>query len=173
MKTYQLEDIFKFAVDVEEQGKQFYDAGSLQAEKDEVKDLFAWLAKEEMKHAKKFLKFQKGYSRKGGSFKADARLDELLNTYMRGMIFPDPTDLQEVLGRKDRNPMLSLVKAAMGVETNSVLFYEEMKSLLGEEETKDALSRIIKEEQGHLIKLKGVRLELDPYYSAIKYGSWF
>jgi rubrerythrin len=173
MKTYQLEDIFKFAVDVEEQGKRFYEAGSLQAEKDEVKDLFAWLAKEEMKHAKKFLKFQKSYSRKGGSFKADARLDELLNTYMRGMIFPALTDLQEDLGRKDRNPMLSLVKAAMGVETNSVLFYEEMKSLLGEEETKDALSRIIKEEQGHLIKLKGVRLELDPYYSAIKYGSWF
>jgi len=173
MKTYPLEDVFKFAVDVEEQGKRFYDAGSLQAEKDEVKDLFAWLAKEEMKHAKKFLRFQKAYSRKEESFKADARLDGLLNTYMRGMIFPDLPDLKEVLGRKDRNPMLSLVKAAMGVETNSILFYEEMKSLLGEEETKDALSKIIKEEQGHLIKLKGVRLELDPYYSAIRYGSWF
>lgn len=173
MKTYKLEDIFQFAVDVEEQGKRFYDAGSGQAEKDEVRDLFAWLAKEEMKHAKKFLKFQEAYSRKGGSFQADARLDGLLNTYMRGMIFPDLADLKEVLGRKDRNPMLSLVKAAMGVETNSILFYEEMKALLGEEETKDALSKIVKEEKGHLIKLKGVRLELDPYYSAIKYGSWF
>jgi len=173
MKTYQLEDIFKFAVDVEEQGKRFYDAGSQQAGRDEVKDLFAWLAKEEMKHAKKFLKFQKAYSRKGDSFKADARLDGLLNTYMRGMIFPDLANVKEDLARMDRNPMLSLVRTAMGVETNSILFYEEMKSLLGEEETKDALSKIVREEQGHLVKLKGVRLNLDPYYSAIKYGSWF
>ncbi len=173
MKTCQLEDVFQFAVDVEEQGQRFYDAGSAQAEKDEVKDLFTWLAKEEMKHAKRFLKFQKSYSRKKKSFQADARLDGLLNTYMRGMIFSDLAGLKEVLGRKDRSPMLSLVRAAMDVETNSILFYEEMKSLLAEEETKDALSKIVKEEQGHLVKLKGVRLELDPYYSAIKYGSWF
>jgi len=172
MRTYKLEEIFKFAVDVEEQGRQYYEDGSMKAERDDVKDLFAWLAKQETKHAKKFLKFQEAYSRKGGSFKADERLDGLLNTYMRGMLFPS-LDVKKELGREDRNPMLTLVKIAMDVETNSILFYQEMKSLLGAEETKDALDKIIKEEQGHLVKLKGVRLELDPYYAAIKYGSWF
>jgi rubrerythrin len=92
---------------------------------------------------------------------------------MRGMIFPGLADLREVLGQKDHNPVLLLVRAAMGVETNSILFYEQMKALLGEEETKDALSKIVREEQGHLIKLKSMRLELDPYYSTLRYGRWF
>jgi rubrerythrin len=173
MKTYKLEDVFKFAVDVEEQGIRFYDDAAMQAENGEAKDLFIWLAKQEMKHARRFLKFHNSYSRRGASFKADARLDGLLGTYMRGMLFPDLADVKEALGRKNRNPLLSLVKIAMEVETNSVLFYGEMKSILDEDETKDVLSKIIKEEQGHLIKLKALRLELDPYYTALKYGNWF
>jgi rubrerythrin len=92
---------------------------------------------------------------------------------MRGMIFPDRAKLREAIGQRDRNPLLSLIRIAMEVEANSVMFYQEMSSLLAEAEAKEALAKIVKEEQGHLIKLKQRRLELDPYYAALKYGSWF
>lgn len=173
MKTYKLEDIFGFAVEVEEQGQRFYEAASADAKTDEEKDLFAYLSKAETKHAKRFLKFQASYARKGGAVTADAHFSALLDTLMRGMIFPDRAKLREAIGQRDRNPLLSLIRIAMEVEANSVMFYQEMSSLLAEAEAKEALAKIVKEEQGHLIKLKQRRLEVDPYYAALKYGSWF
>ena len=173
MKTYKLEDIFGFAADVEERGKQFYENASAQADAKDAKGLFAYLSKAETKHAKKFLKFHKAYSRKGTSFRGDSRLEAMFDTLMRGMLFPRLEEVKEAIGKADRNPLVSLLRLAMGVETNSILFYQEMSSVLDETETKDAVSKIVKEEQGHLIKLRGLRMEIDPYYSALKFGSWF
>lgn len=92
---------------------------------------------------------------------------------MRGMLFPDIGAAKDALGQTDRKPLVSLAKVAMDVETNTILFYQEMSSLIEEAETKNALSKIIKEEQDHLIKIKNIRVDLDPFYASVKYGRFF
>jgi len=172
MKTYKLEEIFQFAVGVEEEGKRFYDEAAEQAQGKEAKELFVYLGKQEAKHAQKFLKFHAAYARKRASFQADGRLRELLETLMRGMIFPPMSQMKEALGDQDTRPLLPIIRLAMGVETHSILFYQEVNSLVSEAETKKAISQIVQEEENHLVKLKNLRMDLDPYYAASKYGRW-
>jgi rubrerythrin len=173
MKTYKLEEIFQFAVEAEKQGERFYEHAAADAPDKEVKDLFVSLGKAEVKHAKKFMKFHDYYARKKASFKADEIFNSLLDTLMRGMLFPEQVEVKGTLQQADRDPVLSAVKIGMDVETHSILFYQELSSLVKEEETREALSKIIKEEHSHLIRLKGLRIELDPYYAAVKFGTWF
>ena len=172
MKTYKLEDIFKFAFNVEEHGKRFYQAASIYARDKDIKGLFLYLSKAEVKHAKIFLKFYKIYSKKNSFFPADERFEELLDTLFRGMLFPDISEIRDVLAKKSKR-ILSILKIAMEVETNTIIFYQNIKELIRPAQVKLALDKIIKEEQKHLIKLKNLRVDLDPLYAGIQYGRFF
>jgi len=68
----------------------------------------------------------------------------LLDTLMRAVLFPELAEVQKALGQSRNNPLLRLVTVAMGVETNSILFHQEINSTLEEAETKHALSKSLK-----------------------------
>jgi rubrerythrin len=172
MKTYKLEDIFKFACRTEEQGKVFYETTATSAQDKEIKDLFLYLSKAEITHAKTFLKFYNLYSKTHSTFPADERFEELLDVLLRGVLFPDISEMQSILTRENKR-LVSILKLAMEVETNTIIFYRNIKEVIRTPEVKEALYIIIKEEEDHLIKLKNLRVDLDPLYAGIKYGKFF
>lgn len=61
----------------------------------------------------------------------------------------------------------------MEVEINTIIFYQKIKEMVKVKQVKQVLDKIIQEEERHLIKLKNIRLDLDPFYAAIKYGKFF
>ena len=171
MKTYALRDIFKFIIAVEEEGNAFYKAVATATEGKLLKDLFISLSKQEVKHAKIFLKLYKSYDEKGVNFTAGEELSELLDTLMRGLLFPDISEVRDAL-RKKRD-LVSVIKIAMDVELNTILFYQRIKELLAQKQTKAILQKVIAEEEKHLIRLKNTRLEFDALYAGLRYGKFF
>jgi rubrerythrin len=61
----------------------------------------------------------------------------------------------------------------MDVELNTIIFYQKIKEFIRSKQAKEALDKIISEEERHLVKLKNIRLDLDPSYAGIKYGKFF
>jgi len=173
MKTYKIEDIFRLSINLEEQGKKFYEVAAKEAEEKRIQNLFIYLARAEVKHAKTFFKLYKIYAKKNGTFPADERFDDFLDTVVRGLLFPDISEIRDTLSNKGKKNIINMVKIAMDIETNTIIFYQKIRELVRPLKIKEALNKIIKEEEKHLIKLKNLRLDLDPLYAGITYGKFF
>jgi rubrerythrin len=158
---------------MEEQGKIFYDTVSTYAEDQKTKKLFDYLKDQEEEHAKTFLKFCNLYSKKKSSFSLDEHSEGVLDTLLRGLLLPDISEVRDTLAKKKSEGILSIIKIAMDVELNTIIFYQKLKEAIGEKETGEALHKIIKEEESHLVKLKNLRANLDPFYAGIEYGRFF
>ena len=171
MKTYNLEDIFKFAINMEGQGKVFYDAVSDNTEDKKAKELFSYLGKQETEHAKTFGRLYNIYAKKGSSFSADEHFEEVLDTLFRGLLVPDISEVRDALVRKKR--ITSIIKIGMDVELNTILFYKKLKESIGAGEAGKALEKIIAEEENHLVRLKNLRIDVDPFYAGIEYAKFF
>ena len=173
MKSYKLEEVFRLAINMEEQGRNFYQAASQYARQKSIKNLFSFLAKEEVRHAKVFLKLYKIYARKKSFFPVDARLEEFLDTLLRGLLVPDIAEVRDALLKNNKSKLTALIRIAMDVELNTILFYQKLKEIVRGPAVKEALTKIIREEEKHLVRLKNVRLDLDPFYAGLQYGTFF
>ena len=173
MNTYALEDIFKFAINTEEQGRQFYETASQCVRQKSVKNVFSYLARAEAKHARVFLKFCKIYAKKKSFFKVDEAFEEVLDGLLRGLSLPDISEVRDTLIKHRQEELISIIKIAMDVELNTILFYQKLKEGVRGVEPRAALDKIIKEEEQHLVKLKNLRLDCDPFYAGLKYGKFF
>lgn len=173
MNTCKLEDIFRFAIEMEEQGKIFYDTVSTYTEDQKIKKLFGYLKDQEEKHAKTFLKFYNLYSKKKLSFSLNEHSAEVLDVLLRGLLLPDISEVRDTLAKNKNEDIISIIRISMDVEINTVIFYQRLKEIIGEEETDKALDKIIKEEESHLVKLKNLRADLDPLYASLEYGKFF
>ncbi|MBP7087876.1 MAG: ferritin family protein [Candidatus Omnitrophica bacterium] len=173
MKIYKIEEIFKLAINLEERGQKFYEASADYADKKTIKDIFSNLAKAEVKHAKTFFKLYQVYSKKESTFSADERFEELMDTFLRELVFPDISEVRDSLFKKDKNNLITIIKIAMEIELNTIIFYQRIRELIRPTPVKEILGKIIKEEEKHLIDLKNSRLEIDQLYAGIKYGKFF
>ncbi|MCK4908767.1 MAG: ferritin family protein [Planctomycetes bacterium] len=172
MKAYKLSDVFKFAIKIERDGKKFYDSAVQLTRDVKQRYLFRHLSKEEVKHAQTFRKFYKQAFYQKVFFAADERLEGLLDGLARGIVIPDVAEIVGALKKSD-NKVLTIIKVAMDVETNTILFYQEIHDAIKVAQAKQAFKRIIKEEKTHLVKLRNLRLDLDPVYAAVRYGKFF
>lgn len=173
MKAYALADIFKFVVGVEEEGNVFYKTVAASMTVKRLKDLFTSLAAQEVKHAKIFLKLYKAHAGKNTDFSASEELSELLDTLTRGLLFPDLSEVRDTLAGKSRDAAVAVIRIAMEVELNTILLYRTIRELLAESQTKAVLDAVIQEEEKHLVRLKRVRLDIDPLYAGLRYGKFF
>jgi len=171
MKTYKLKDIFGFSVNVEEQGHNFYEKVTDCTGDKRIKKLFDYLGKQEVEHAKVFLKFHHLYSKGDTSIEAGDELIDVLDVVIRGLIFPDISEVRDSLAKEEG--LVNVLKIAMEVELNSIIFYQKVKDLIKSKQAKQALGKIINEEESHLVKLKDLRMDFDPLYAGLKYGKFF
>lgn len=173
MSQHRLEEIFKFAFQVEIQGKKFYANVSGFAQKKQAQDVFAYLSKAEEKHARIFQNFFNIYVKKKTSFTADDGFAELLDALARGLLFPDLTEMQYILNKDEKENITAIIKIAMDVEVNTILFYQRIKERIRQKPVQNAVNKIIKEEESHLVDLRNLRLDLDPLYAGLQYGRFF
>lgn len=135
-------ELLGIALKIEGAGYSYYSKLS-QTSTDKVKELFNELAGEERVHAQTFEQILKGYEDKN-----IAPLNEeeygYAKTYAQEIIFPKLADEKVPPSFKDA------IKKAIEVEKDSIIFYNEIKSLVP---NKEAIEKIIKEEEKHLKKL--------------------
>jgi rubrerythrin len=149
-------EVFEFAVKVEENGERFYRSFADRFQEPIQRELFNFLAKEESRHRKTFEKLSEEIQQKTAVTSYPDEYTSYLQAYADSLIFTD-TSLKKELER------IKNVKEAceFGIrrELDSILYYQEIKNFVPEQE-RDRIDSIIAEERRHFIKLTEMKREL-------------
>jgi len=148
---YTISEIIDIALGLEETGYKFYTACAENFNDEEVRDVFSFLAKEELVHLATFRDLLKDGGKVSGVFTDEYYL--YMKSIGGGRIFHEKEINFENFLDSIKTPSDAIRKAFLD-EKEAILFYSEMKNLFkGDPETTDILDRIIEEERKHVLVL--------------------
>ncbi|MCE5335109.1 MAG: ferritin family protein [Desulfobacteraceae bacterium] len=146
-------EVFKIAIQIEENGKRFYEQSQRLFENAGVKSLFSDLARQEVEHKAKFesLKAQLPPEATTSTvWDPDNELDQYIKMMADGHVFVSGKDLEERLATiKNTKDALNL---AIEFEKDSVLFFLSLEDVAGAKD-QELIKSLVKEEQAHLKRL--------------------
>ncbi|OHD57061.1 MAG: hypothetical protein A2Y33_09040 [Spirochaetes bacterium GWF1_51_8] len=148
LKGLSAQDIYGFAIDFEQTGRELYDNIALIVKDPEIRELFKKLADAEEEHRKKFVQ---RLSEIKGILKynsPDQNTQEIFKFFRSNMFS------KEILSEKLRHlkDIESIFEFAMGLELDNVLFYGEIKRIVRIDEH-EFLDEIIDDERAHFIHI--------------------
>jgi rubrerythrin len=151
-------EVLQMAVELEKKGKAFYDS-VVAAQKDaKTKEIFQFLADEEVRHEKVFRTMLKDVETKTDQSPYD---DTEMVLYFRSLIdrkiFPSEEEgpsLNEVV----RDPG-SAIRIALSLEKDAVLFFNELLHVSDKKDHK-VIGKIIEEERDHIHRILLLKSDL-------------
>ncbi len=153
MSLFEPSEVFQFAIRIEENGEKFYRQMVQKFDHPKVKELFSFLADEEMKHKKiyeemvsKIEKYEPFETFPGEYF-------TYLRAYADNIIFTQKKFDEEIANIKDID---AAIDCAINAELDSILYYQEVKNLISENQRK-TIDGIIEEERRHFVKLSEIK----------------
>jgi rubrerythrin len=147
-------EVFQIGIEIEENGKAFYDKAQKIIEDAGVKGLFADLASQEVEHKKRFelLKAQLPPEVQTATVNDP---DNELYSYIRMMadqhVFRSSAEVDEQLSRV--KTAADALRLAIQFEKDSVLFFLSMQDATCEDKGRELINMLVKEEQEHLKRL--------------------
>lgn len=157
LKYLNADELFKVAMNIEQQGMDFYQIAFQKSILTKTKEIFEFLKKEEKKHYETFKKMNIEIQK----IKFRPRdLDEEISLYLRSLvdsgIFENilPRTLWQEITDKDA------INIGIQVEKTSILFYSGILSITEEQSAKVAVEKIIHEEKLHLVTLSTLWKEI-------------
>jgi len=142
-------EILEFAVAIERTGEEFYRRAEEKFEDPKVRETFRFLALEEVAHERTFAAM---LDRVGRFDAGDAYNDDYfayLHAYVDNVVFSQKKAMEMLSAVTDAE---TAIRFAMQRETDSILFYLELRNLVPEAE-RAALDHIVEEERSHFRKL--------------------
>ncbi len=153
MSAFTAAQALEMAMQIERNGEAFYRAAITKASDPQVKALFADLALAEQKHFAIFREMA-GHPgealRTGDGVTAGDDYGSYVEAALDNALFGGP-DKALAMAEQARDWRLAL-QAAIGFEKDTLLFFFDLRDLVGEED-RPTLSAIIGEEKGHLHRL--------------------
>jgi rubrerythrin len=152
--AFNAQEVFQIAMEIEENGRAFYEKAQGRIDDEEVKAIFKDLAIQEVEHKKRFeeLKAQLP-SETASPTVQDPNQD--LNQYLKMMadehVFRTSENVDAQL--ETINSGEDALKLAIQFEKDSVIFFLSMQDATDEGKGRDYINLLVKEEQGHLRKL--------------------
>ncbi len=150
-------EIVQFGIEIEKNGKDFYDVLVRQSKNSKARGVFEYLAGEEEKHIATFQKvldklekYQPPESYPGEYF---AYMDALADDYVFTQKNKGKEIARRITGDKEA------ADTGMGFEKDSILFYEGMKKVVPEHDHK-VLDELIGQEQKHMRQLCDLKKSL-------------
>lgn len=156
MAIFEVKEIFKFAIRIEENGEKFYRFASELVGDDEIKKVFNYLADEEIKHKEIFTDFLSEITKDVSFDDYSEEYFDYLRCYIDNVIF---TEEQLEKQRGEVKDVLSAVEFAMQRELDSILYYHEVEKFVSESK-KSLIDKIIAEERKHYAKLSEMKKNL-------------
>ena len=144
MKTFDVSEIFQFAIGIEENGEKFYRHAAQMTEDAKMKEAFNSLADDETEHKQTFEDMVSNVRKYDPSEFYPEEYFEHLRAYVDGTVF---TEVQEM-----PTDTHSAIKFAIQRELDSILYYQEIKNFVTEDQH-DLIDEIIEEERKHFLKL--------------------
>ncbi len=154
---FNAEEILEMAAQIESKGAKFY----RKAAKYNVqgRDLLLQIAAQEDLHFKTFAEMRKMLppNEKGG-FDPYGETDLYVKAMVSGYAFEINQDPAEALTGKES--LQDLIKIAIGMEKDSIVFYLGLKQMVAPAMGKDKIDAIVKDEMAHIAWLSDKRAEL-------------
>ena len=134
-------------------GEKAYRKALDESEDDELNNLLAWMAKEELQHAERFSQLKEKIEDDENSQLVKEMSDALINDFIKGQIFSlEDVNFSEIRDAKN------LIDIFIEFEKDTILFYDMLKSFILDEKTIEQLEHIINDEESHVVKLKELLL---------------
>ncbi|MFP5212547.1 MAG: ferritin-like domain-containing protein [Acidobacteriota bacterium] len=154
MYNFNAAEVFKIAIEIEENGKKFYEQSLKVISDAGVKALFQDLASQEIDHKKRFesMKAQVPASASGSTvWDPDNELDKYIKAMSEQHVFIKNTNMDALIAEvKD---MKSALHLAISFEKDSVIFFLSLEDATEGQAGKEAIRALVKEEQEHLKRL--------------------
>jgi rubrerythrin len=147
-------EVFQMAIEIERNGYRFYQKAHGLVDDQDVKDVFARLATDEIEHEKRFiaLKSQLPESAKESTiWDPDNETDQYLRM-MAGMhVFGFHTTVDDTLGGVEG--AVGALKLAIQFEKDSITFFLAMQDATEGKKGRELIAQLIEEEKRHLKEL--------------------
>ncbi|MFH2137522.1 MAG: ferritin family protein [Candidatus Omnitrophota bacterium] len=143
-------EILDIGIQIEKNGKEFYEAFAAKTQNDGVKRIFKYLANEEEKHIAAFEHLRK--EREGDSM--DVNFPDEYAAYMSALakdhVFPSREKAQELMNSMTTD--IQAVETAIQFEKDSIVVFGGMKKIVRPKDV-DVLEELIHQENIHLEQL--------------------
>jgi rubrerythrin len=154
MAVFEAAQALEMAMRIEVNGEAFYRAVSKKTDDAELKELFEELASQERGHYRVFQRMAEEVE------SAPELPEQVAGDYQA---FLEVALDQAVFGGEDKALRIAeragdreaALRAAMGLEKDTMLFYYDLREMVGESD-REAISAIIREEKKHLARLAGM-----------------
>jgi len=152
---FDVSEIYQFAISIEENGERFYRNVSEKFSDEKVKEIFNFLADEEVKHKETFenllgkIREYKPAETYPGEYFA------YLKAYAQELIFPVQVE-KEI---DEEMTVKEILDFAIRRELDSILYYTEVKNFIPETQYSH-LDKIIEQERQHFVKLSNLKKEM-------------
>ena len=153
MSLFEPGEVFQFAIRIEENGEKFYRQMVQKFDEIKVKELFSHLADEEVKHKKTYEEMVSKIEKYEPFETFPGEYFAYLRAYVDKIIFTQKEFDEEIANIKDINAALDY---AINAELDSILYYQEVKNLVSENQ-RSTIDKIIEEERRHFVKLSEIK----------------
>jgi len=152
MAKLSIQEVLKFAVQLERRGLVFFREWAEKADLDEVKMFFSMLGDEEEEHVEVFLKLSEQVKDGSPQYKGNERFHEFFESFSRDVMYNN-----KVFNKaKTLNQAFELAKKQ---ERDVQLFYSELKKFV-DKSYHNVIDRIVSEEQDHYRKIDDLQKKL-------------
>lgn len=150
-------EVIRAAMEVEKKGHRFYAAVAVKARNETVREVFSWLAQDEVTHLKTLDDLMTRFT--GGAFWED---EEIYLPYLRRFseneIFPSAERLEAVLGLDD--PDLHSLELAIEAEERFAEYFQHAARHARSPDGREAFAWLAGEEERHAAVLRDRRSRL-------------
>jgi len=152
--TFNADEIFEMAIEIEKQGQKFYTNAADVAKDADTKQFMKNMAGMELSHAKTFELMRLELTEKEKASDTFDPADEAA-LYLQAMADSHGHEGMKAPDIKfdgSESPQ-QIINAAIAAEKNSVVFYTGIRDMVPQKAGKDKIETIIKEEMGHIASL--------------------
>ncbi|MFC1517905.1 ferritin family protein [Candidatus Margulisiibacteriota bacterium] len=148
--VFSIEELLDFAIKIEEEGISFYNAMASKTKKNDLKELYEFLAEEEVSH-------KKTYSQLLENIKATENPSDFNDDYNRYMrAFVDSVIFHKADQKKEFSSDLEVIEYAIEKEKDSILYYKSLIDCIAEKD-RDVVEKVIEEERLHVLKMLDIK----------------
>lgn len=154
-------EAFKIAIEIEENGRNFYEKAAAKTGDEDVRQIFDYLGSEEVKHKQRFteLKNELPESTTGPTvWDPDNEVDQYLKMMADMHVFRKSENVDEKLAQA--NNASEALDLAIQFEKDSIVFFAEMQSNSEGDVARNNIGQLVKEEQDHLKRLSLQKMKL-------------
>lgn len=153
MSMFNSSEIYQFAIKIEENGEKFYRQMTEKLDDSKVKELFTFLANEEVDHKRTFEKMLSKFEDYTPVESYPGEYFAYLKAYADNLVFGFSKFDDDISKIGDA---VSAVQFAIGKELDTIMYFQEMKNIVPKSEL-NRINAIINEERKHVVKLSEIK----------------